>query len=158
MALKKWMDIYGTRNGPRMSRQLKVIADADSIIAQAVFNDNHHKKAIQISEFLISTNAQVIYPATAIIEAITYMQRVLNSSNSAYATAIVFTDPDIKVEEVNQKILSRAISYFSPTISKKNTMFDCIVASIAEGYSADAIFSFDKFYKKCGFKLASEMI
>lgn len=41
--------------------------------------------------------------------------------------------------------------------SKHATLFDGIVAAVAEKYQADAIFSFDKFYKRKGFKLASEL-
>ncbi len=41
--------------------------------------------------------------------------------------------------------------------SKHNTLFDAVVAATAKKYQADAIFSFDKFYKKQGFKLASEL-
>ena len=48
-------------------------------------------------------------------------------------------------------------TYFNPDTSKKNTLFDCTVAAVAEEYKADAIFSFDKFYKSKGFKLASEL-
>lgn len=67
------------------------------------------------------------------------------------------TDPSIQVVEVNQQMLTTALKYFSPSASKKNTLFDCIVAAVVEEHQADAIFSFDKFYKKEGFKLASEL-
>lgn len=74
-----------------------------------------------------------------------------------YGTAVTFTEPGIQVVEVNQETIKTAIKYFSPTTSKKNTLFDCIVAGVAEENKADAIFSFDKFYKSKGFKLASEL-
>ena len=41
--------------------------------------------------------------------------------------------------------------------SKQNTLFDCIIATVARKYSAGAIFSFDKWYTKIGFTLASEI-
>ena len=110
-----------------------------------------------ISESLANMNAQVIYPATAIVEANAYMQRVLNSTASAYGTAVVFTDPNVQVAEINQETIKNAMQYFSPTTSKKNTLFDCIVAAVANDNKADAIFSFDKFYKSKGFKLASDL-
>lgn len=65
--------------------------------------------------------------------------------------------PEVEVAEINKQTLIHALNYFSPITSKKNTLFDCIVAAVAEEYKADAIFSFDKFYKKKGFKLASEL-
>ena len=42
--------------------------------------------------------------------------------------------------------------------SKHHTLFDAIVAAVAKKYYADAIFSFDKFYKSKGFKLVSELL
>lgn len=150
------MSIYGGKTGVKMSRLL-VIGDADAIIAQTDPNDIHHQKANIISDSLKSKDAQVIYPVTAILEAATHMQRVLNSTASAYGTAVVFSNPDIQVVEVNQKTLKSAIKYFDPNTSKKNTLFDCTVAAVAEEYKADAIFSFDKFYKSKGFKLATEL-
>ncbi|MDO8570540.1 MAG: type II toxin-antitoxin system VapC family toxin [Candidatus Daviesbacteria bacterium] len=134
-----------------------VVVDADAIIAQAYPDDSNHKLAVTISENLNKFGAQVIYPATAILEATTVLQGKLNSGATAYGTAVVFTDPNIQVAEVNQETLRNAIKYFSPTTSKKNTLFDCIVATVAEEYKADAIFSFDHFYKTKGFKLANEL-
>ena len=150
------MNIYGGKIGVRVNK-LIVIGDADSIIAQTNPNDVHHQKATVISNTLKNKDAQVIYPATAILEAVTHMQRVLNSTASAYGTAVFFSNPNIQVAEVNQDTLRGAIKYFDPDTSKKNTLFDCTVAAIAQKYQADAIFSFDKFYKKKGFKLASEL-
>lgn len=141
-----------------MNNPPKVVVDADAIIAQANPSDQHHQTAVIISGSLANMNAQVIYPATAIAEANAYMQRVLNSTASAYGTAVIFTDPNVQVAEVNQETLKNAIQYFSPTTSKKNTLFDCIVAAVADNSKADAIFSFDKFYKSKGFKLASELL
>lgn len=140
-----------------MSKQPIVIVDADAIIAQVKSNDIHHEAATKISKNLIEMNAQVLYPVTAIVEAATHMQRVLNSTASAYGTAQLMTDPSIQVVEVNQQTLTTALKYFSPSVSKKNTLFDCIVAAVVEEHQADAIFSFDEFYKKKGFKLASEL-
>ena len=141
-----------------MNKPPKVIVDADAIIAQVNPNDKHHKMAESISESLIKMNAQVIYPSTAVAESNAYIQRPLNSTASAYGTAVVFTKPGVQIAEVNQQTLKTALKYFSPTTSKKNTLFDCIVAAVADEQKADAVFSFDSFYKKKGFKLASEIV
>lgn len=155
--LKKWTNIYGGKTGTKMNKPFKIVVDADAIIAQANPTDKLHQSATLISHTLSNMNAQMIYPITAITEAATFMQRVLNSSESAYGTAVIFSDPNVSVVEVNQETLKNALKYFSPATSKKNTLFDCIVASIAETNEADAIFSFDKFYKRLGFKLTSEL-
>lgn len=134
-----------------------VVVDADAIVAQAYPDDSNHKLAVSLSEMLNKLDAQVIYPASAILEATTVLQGRLNSGATAYDIAVAFSDPNIQIAEVNQTTLGRAIKHFSPTTSKKNTLFDCIVAAIAEEYKADAIFSFDKFYTTHGFKLAKEL-
>src|SRR3989344_9418094 len=156
-ALREWMNICGARIGVKMNNFPKVVVDADAIIAQADPNDKHHQTATAISESLVKRNAQVVYPVTAITESNAYMQRVLNSTASAYGTAVIFTDPSVQVAEVNQEVIKSALKYFNPKTSKKNTLFDDIISAIAKEKQADAIFSFDKFYPRNGFKLASDL-
>lgn len=140
-----------------MNSPLIVVADADAIVGQASPSDNLHNRAVRTAQRLAELNAQIVYPVTAIVEATTHIQRVLGSTVTAYGTAINFIDPNINIVEVNQQTIRHALDYFSPITSKKNTLYDCIVAAVAREYDADAIFSFDKFYKKKGFKLASEL-
>lgn len=134
-----------------------IVVDADAIIAQTNPDDILHKKAQEISSTLVAIGARIIFPATAIIEASTHIQRVLKDSMSAFRIAQIAREPIFEIARVDQNLLSTALGYFSPTTSKKNTLFDCVVAATAQEYKADAIFSFDKFYKTKGFNLASEL-
>ncbi len=129
-----------------MNKPPVVIVDADAIVAQAYPDDSNHQKAVAISDNLNKLSAQVIYPATAVLEAVTVLQGRLNSGATAYGTAVVFTDPKVEVAEVSQTTLMGAMNNFSPTTSKKNTLFDCVVLAVAQEKKADAIFSFDHFY------------
>lgn len=140
-----------------MNKPPIVIVNADAIVAQAYPDDSNHQKAVSISDKLNNLGAQVIYPATAVLEAVTVLQGRLNSGATAYGTAAVFTDPKVEVAEVSQTTLMGAMDHFSPTTSKKNTLFDCVVLVVADEKKADAIFSFDHFYKSKGFKLASDL-
>jgi len=47
----------------------------------------------------------------------------------AYGTAVAFSDPNVSVVAVNQDTIKHAIQFFSPTTSKKNTLYDCIIAA-----------------------------
>ena len=134
-----------------------IVVDADAIVAQAHPQDANHKKALDDVKILKDLNAQIIYPSTAVCEAVTVLQHKLKKSATAYGTAVVFTDPNLEVVEINQETIRRAVNHFSPTTSKKNTLFDCIVLDTAEKYKADAIFSFDHFYESRGFKLVGEL-
>ncbi len=134
-----------------------VVGDADAIVAQANPEDSNHGKAVKIAQELVDSQARVIYPVTAVMEAITHMQRALNSGATAYGTAQLMIDPAVEVVEVNKQTLTSAVNYFSSKTSKKNTLFDCVVAAVAKEYKADAIFSFDHFYKTKGFTLVEEL-
>lgn len=140
-----------------MSRQPVIIVDADAIIGQTDAKDPHHQKSMEISQKLLELKAQVLYPVTAILEANAHMQRVLHSTADAYEVAQMMTDSAFTVVEVSKQTLTKALKYFNPTTSKKNTLFDCVVAAIAEEHEADAIFSFDQFYTKKGFTLAEKL-
>lgn len=151
------MNCYGVGTGVRMNKQIIIVVDADAIIAQTNPEDVFHQSANAISQVLINLNARILYPITAIVEANAHIQRVLNDSASAYETAVFMGSPVPEVVETNKQTLLNALDYFSSSTSKKNTLLDCIVAAIAKEYKADAIFSYDKFYKRNGFKLASEL-
>ena len=141
-----------------MSRPLVVVVDTDAIVAQIKKDDKNHLVAMAISGSLVDSNALVIYPATTVAEAVTFIQRSLNNPKVAHGTARLMASSSAQVAAVNQATLNNAMKYFSATGSKKNTLFDCIVIAVAKEVHADAIFSFDRFYKKQGFKLASETI
>ena len=139
-------------------RIMIVVVDADAIVAQIHTSDSNHSKAVQATKLLKKNKARVLYPRTAIIEAVTVLQTKLNDRSAARGTALYFTNPNLEIIETNSEIYSMAFKkYFISTKSKRNTLFDCIVVAIAEEYDANAIFSFDKFYEKKGFKLASEL-
>ena len=140
-----------------MNKPPIVVVDSDAIIAQTRHDDLHHKTAESITNRLLTLHTRFIYPATAIAEAATHMQRALSNSQGAYNTIQFMTNPKVQIAEINQQTFAKALQYFSSKISKKITIFDCIVAAIAKERKADAIFSFDKFYKKNGFKLATEL-
>lgn len=141
-----------------MSKPLTIVADADAIIAQVSQTDAHHQITQRTVEMLLQKEAQILYPVTAVLEANAFIQRVLNEPEAAYEIAKIFQDPQVSVVEINQETLAVALQYFSANQSKKHTLFDCVVAAVAEEYQADAIFSFDKFYKTKGFTLASEFL
>jgi predicted nucleic acid-binding protein len=149
------MFIYGTKIGKKMNKL--VIGDADAIIAQVNPRDLLHKKAKQTTQKLLRKEVTLVYPVTAVMEAVTYIQRVLNNKEAAYQIAEEFRKNSHQLVSVNPEFYMLAVNkYFKKKGSKKDTIFDCIVAAVAEKIEADAIFSFDKFYKKNGFSLASE--
>lgn len=140
-----------------MDKRKIIIVDADAIVAGVDLDDVHHKKVIEILGRLLESEARLIYPRTAIVEAVTVIQRVLGKKMVADKTAEEFVSSEWEVVGVSGEIYSQAVEIFKKVVSKKDTLFDCVVAAVAKKYKADAVFSFDKFYKKLGLKLVSDL-
>lgn len=134
-----------------------VIGDADALIALLLEEDAHYQEASELSACLYSKGHTVIFPNTAIVEAITAFQRKFSSPKLAGILTDQYAQGVFAVEYLDEEIMRLAASLFNPKSSKKNTFFDAIVAAVAKSLNADAIFSFDSWYKKVGFKLASDL-
>lgn len=130
-----------------------VVGDADSLIALAYKADPSHIKAQKISKFLIDQGYEIVYPNTAILEAITALKRGLDLPNEAHLLNRQYQAGAFTVEFVNEEIQQKASQRFEKTASKKNTIFDAVVAEVAVKLAAEYIFSFDEWYSKEGFGL-----
>lgn len=130
------------------------VGDTDSLIALVYKDDANHIRARKISERLLSESYGIIYPNTAILETITTLKRALNLPDKAELINKQYQQGAFNVEYINREIQVRASRRFEKTISKKNTIFDAVVAETAVELGADYIFSFDNWYSKEGFTLA----
>ncbi len=137
----------------KMSNKI-AIGDADSLVALAYRDDANHVKAQKIGGWLLSKGYEIVYPNTAILEAITALKRSLNLIDEAHLINRQYQAGAFLIEFVNEEIQRRASGRFEKTISKKNTIFDAVVAETATELEADYIFSFDNWYIKEGFTLA----
>jgi predicted nucleic acid-binding protein len=135
-----------------------VIVDADGLIALFSKGDAHAEKTIASLQKLVQEEAKILYPATAIAEATTTLQRKLNKPHLAAQIAELIKENKFPIEPVNEDTLNTAVQYFKPVESSKhNTLFDALVAAIAKENNADAIFSFDACYQKQGFTLVTSL-
>ncbi|MBI2616720.1 type II toxin-antitoxin system VapC family toxin [Candidatus Gottesmanbacteria bacterium] len=135
-----------------------IIVDSDGFIGSLNTHDFHHKICHTILLKFSEKKAQFIYPATVIIETVTLLQGRLNQPELADQVIQTVKANQIFIEPIDVEILQKASILIDLKRSKHNTLFDAVVASIAKKYDADAIFSFDRFYKRVGFKLAEDML
>lgn len=142
---------------PSMKAQNIVIADADALIATVNSTDSNNQLAITTLSKLLTIKAKVVFPITAVSEAITSAQRKNSDPRLAQAIVKVATSGAIDIIDVEKNIIFDAANLYYPLASKHNTFFDAIIAAIAIKNDAVAIFSFDKWYQTKGFKLASEL-
>ncbi|TSC88731.1 MAG: Uncharacterized protein G01um10145_757 [Microgenomates group bacterium Gr01-1014_5] len=134
-----------------------IIVDSDGLIGTSQEDDAHYSNSILLLQKLTRAKARLIYPATVIAEATAILQIRLNRQETANKIFELVKTGAFTIEPINQEILTTAIRLLKTNRNKHATLFDAIVATVAQKYNADAIFSFDNFYKKKGFKLASEL-
>ncbi len=139
------------------NKPLLLIGDADAIVGSVNPTDANHERVVTISKRLTSLGAHVVFPTSAIAEAITAIHRRLVSPSLTRDLLARVNHDELPVMEVSQDAAKAAAEFFDPDGSKENTYFDAIVAAIAKGNFADGIFSFDTWYKKLGFKLAEDL-
>lgn len=138
-------------------RKSIVVGDADSLIALILDTDANYKRATDILTKLDQAETTIVYPNTAIAEAITTLLRKHSNPDLADYLSKQYRENMFRVEYVNEEIMKIATDLFNRRASKQNTFFDAIVAASAKKLTADAIFSFDSWYKRQGFILAAEL-
>jgi len=143
---------------PGKNKDHLVIVDADAIISFVYIDDENHRRAKKIMQQLVTTNVYLLFPTTAICEAVTVLRGKLNRPEDAKRILTKFQSGDFPVQAVDHAILTEAGELFNPNGSKKNTLFDAVVATIAKRLNADAIFSFDEWYRKIGLTLTEDLI
>ena len=136
---------------------MTIIIDSDGLIGSIDPQDIHYLLSSKIHNIFNKKETELIYPATAIAEAVTFLQGRGNKPELAYEILKLIQEDELKIEPVDNYLIQEAVKLMDLKKSKHHTLFDCIVAATAIKYNADAIFSFDKFYKSKGFKLASEL-
>lgn len=140
------------------NKEKLVIVDADALISFVYVDDQNHRKAKQIMQQLVTSNVYLLFPTAAICEAVTVLRGRLNRPEDAKRIVAKFQSGDFPVQAVDHAILTEAGALFNPVASKKNTLFDAVVAAIAKRLHAEAIFSFDEWYRKIGLSLADDLI
>ncbi len=134
-----------------------LIVDADALVVLADSKHRNHARGKAIFDKIIQYEVSCIYPITAICEAVTVLQKALIRPKSAHFLIELIKADLLPTQNIDKKILSEAITRFSPFGDQGDTLFDAIIATIAIQRHADAIFSFDKGYKKMGLRLAEDL-
>mgnify|MGYP001601221613 FL=1 len=136
-----------------------IVGDADSLIALVNKEDSNHQKARRVVAGLAEKGYAVVYPNTAILEAITALTRKLDLREKAELIAKQSLAGGFSLVWVDEEIQREALRFqIDNSRSKQNTIFDCLVIACLKKVSAAGIFSFDRWYSKLGFKLAHELI
>lgn len=137
---------------------MTIIVDSDGLIGLLDKQDTHFFSAQTILQKLIKKEVKLIYPATVVVESTTILKLRLKKPDLADQIAKLLLNGQLFIAAVDGDLLRSAVNLLGGQGGDKhNTLFDAVVVAIAQKYQADAIFSFDKFYKTNGFKLAGEL-
>ncbi len=139
-------------------RNKLIVADADILVALANIDDPNHNKTRDIVSKVVEKLYTIMFPNTAIMEAITALKRTLNKPDLAERINRQYQEGAFHIIYINDEIQLLASKLFEKTISKKNTIFDAVVLATAQNVKAVAILSFDSWYKKQGYTQASDLV
>lgn len=134
------------------------ITDSDFLISIIKGDDKNHDLSLAITKKLISEEARILYPVSAIVEAATALSRRYNLPQLAQDLLKAYGDPGMEIIGVDPEAFINSINFFNPRATKQDTPFDYLILSLATQQKADIILSYDGFYKGKGFKLAKDLI
>lgn len=134
-----------------------IVVDSDGLIGLFDEQDAHFTTAHRVVLHAKQNDIILIYPASTLVETVTTFQRKLQKPELAAKVIGLIAKKELTIEPIDGEILHLAAQLFKPTGSKQNTLFDAIVAAVAQKYDADGIFSFDVWYRSVGLKLASDI-
>src|SRR5712692_2749301 len=102
MSAQTTTNMHGKNNEPL------VIVDADAIISFVYVEDENHIRAKAIMQHLATSQSSLLFPTTAICEAVTVLRGKLNRPEDASRIVQKFQSGDFPVQAVDHAILTEA--------------------------------------------------
>lgn len=149
-------------------KRLLVIGDADVLVAIADPLDDHHARTKKLLRGLIQHRARAFFPITAVCEAITVLQSkrvkrgeswVVRPEEAKYLVEKIQSGA-VPLLPISKEMFLLALKTYEQenlAYTIGNTLFDALVAAIANQHRADAVFSFDHWYIQMSLKAAYEV-
>lgn len=143
--------------GDLMDDDKLVIADADVLISSLLKEDVNHRRILDLRSKLAAENYDVNFTNTAVLEAVTVLRRVFSRDDFAKALISDYLAGKYGIIYVDEPIQKLASEVFFKERPKKNTIFDAVILATAKSLRAAAIFSFDTWYSKQGFRMVEDL-
>jgi predicted nucleic acid-binding protein len=136
---------------------MKILVDADALIAIMKHDDSNHTVALDHLERL--SKLEVIFLTTnyVISEVITVLsQRVTHATAIQFIKIIRSTDSPFTIHWIDETVEDKAIAIFAEQTSKNVSLVDCTNMALMQLENIDQIFSFDAVYRKNGIMMVEE--
>lgn len=131
---------------------MKVLVDADALIALAKSDDTNHEKAVVVASKL--SEATLYVAPLTIPEAATILSYRV-SQQAAKKFLVEARRRKLIEMDVDASVIKGADEVFLAQKRKGISWIDCMNVALYKANKLDGIFSFDRFYKKMGLKLIS---
>jgi len=128
---------------------MKILIDADALVALAKTDDSNHQQAIKISQklrkaFFYITPFTIPEAATVLAYKVSQKQAVRFLKN-ARERQLIAVNPEPEIYALADRI-------FCGQQKKGTSWIDCLNVAVVKKMNLEAIFSFDRFYRKFGIK------
>lgn len=139
------------------TNELRILLDSDALVAMVEGSDASHTRATEIFGVLTARNARLFIASTTVAEVITTLQRKYGHRPAAGDLYERLLTHWVEVLPVDRDLIAGAHAYYTSSGSKQNTIFDAINIAAVKVHHLDAIFSFDRWYKRQGVAMVPEL-
>lgn len=136
-----------------------IIVDSDALVALSKIDDLHHGAATGIQENLSKRDITLCTSNYVFAETVTVIsQRVGFRAAVSFINVMKSDKSAFIIIWINEEIEKLAIEIFKTQSSKNVSFVDCTNMALMQKEKIDAIFSFDKVYKKNRYKMMEDYI
>ena len=143
------------RGGAVSDNGIQVLIDSDAFIAWFKPDDLMAPYAEKIFAKIFAEELRIAVTSLVVIETATTL-----SNRADHATALKFlatiTKTDLPVIHITEALQQDAIALFAQQAKKGTSLVDCANAVALRHFNIPAIFSFDGFYKRLGFRVLGD--
>lgn len=136
---------------------MNVIVDTDVLLGLYNSGDIHHSEAVELAKKVLEKKMNIFILPTTLGEFALLASSKIGKRDSQKAISHLMNS-DFLTTDITLELTKEAIELYEKQTSKEESLFDCFIMATAKKLFCDGIFSFDKGYRKNGFKLIEELI
>lgn len=129
----------------------KLLVDSDAFFSLLVRNDANHRRASILNKKLVSQGQKFFTINLVVFEAATVLSRKMNQQVACLFLENI-TSGEMEILRIDEIIEKRAGEIFKNQHRKNTSFIDCANMAVMEKLNLPMIFSFDRIYKRNGFK------
>ena len=130
-----------------MASEIEILVDSDAFVGRFYPNDKHHKTAKGIFSELEEKGSSIATTSMVVAETATVLSH-RSGQDLARTFLSTIEKSTLPVIHMDEKLQREAITIFKDQDKRGTSVTDCANVAVIQRFKIQAIFSFDKFYKK----------